>query len=183
MAAQACASTHLRAWEDDVRGVTQSYEIGAELVGRGVTMRRIASERSCHDGGKTAREIVVSAGLERRGVRRKLHPNEIGPVDVRAEDVSPQDRSRQKRSDRIEVGSGHDLSALQELLGRHVLERPDDDVADGDGGKLGHRRPPRLAENRLTPRSTIVARRRPRASAACKMTLPGLRSRCTTRAR
>ena len=75
---------------------------------------------------------VVSAGGKRRGLARELRADDVQLVETGAEDVRARHGAKKDGPQRIDVGAGGHGPTRNDLFGSHVLDGPQDHVAESD---------------------------------------------------
>ena len=105
----------------------EAFEIGEQLVGVLVALLRVERDRALDDGLEASRDGVAAARLERRDGVVNLLADELDAALV-AEWMNARDRAKEQCADGVDVDRCVRVLAIEDLLGRHVLERSDDAV-------------------------------------------------------
>jgi hypothetical protein len=125
--------------------IVHARERRLERARIGEPICRFAREAAQHDVGEHIGDAPYVARIGRRFAQAGERDRER---IVTGERPAPRQELEQDRAERVDVGRGRDLAAL-DLLGRHVRRRADEPVA-GDSGALAEARDPEVGD-RDTP--------------------------------
>lgn len=103
-------------------GILQALQIIEQIVCALITLLRPTLAAPHHDPGKPLRDAIIASGIEGRRVRHQLGSRQLRILRI-AKNVSSGNRAVKHRSNGIKVRCRRDVARVQNLLGRHVLQR------------------------------------------------------------